>query len=156
MFVAIVVITFLLFFAIGFISYAFNSIGLYKISKREDEPMSILAWIPYLNKYILGRVAFKSTAHAVIMTILVLAEFISSSCILFVKDSVQVIYGLSVLSLILSLLTCIYTFIAHYNIFRKYSKSVVLMTILDVLSLGLLGPIFIFAIRDNDSKVDAY
>ena len=118
--------------------------------------MSNLAWIPYLNKYILGRVAFKSTAHAVIMTILVLAEFISSSCVLFVKDSVQVIYGLSVVSLILSLLTCIYTFIAHYNIFRKYSKSVVLMTILDVLSLGLLGPIFIFAIRDNDSKVDVY
>lgn len=155
MFIAIVVITFLIFFAIGFISYAFNSIGLYKISKREDEPLSILSWVPYLNKYILGRVAFKSNVQAIIMTILVIIEFIASAGVLFVKD-IQIVHILSAIVAVLSLLTCIYTFIAHYKVFLKYSKSVVLMTILDVISLGLLGPIFIFAIRDNDLKTNGY
>jgi len=157
-YIAIVLVTFFIFFAFGVISYAFNSLGLYEIAKRENEKNSFFSWIPYLNKYTLGRIAFKSNIHAVIMAMLVIIEFVITMVMMFLKN-VKVVKILAILASILSLIICIYTFIAHYKIFKKYSKSVILMTILDVLSLGILGPFFIFAVRNNqisdfNSKVD--
>ena len=35
--IILVVITYIVFFTFGFISYAFNSYGLYEIAKKEDE-----------------------------------------------------------------------------------------------------------------------
>ena len=59
---------------------------------------------------------------------------------------------LSILGFILSAIFKIIDFVAHYNIYSKYSKSAIIMTVLDIVSLGILGPIFLFAIRDNELK----
>ncbi len=147
--VMIVVIMYIVFFAFGFISYAFNAYGLYEIAKRENETKIHLAWVPYLNKYILGRVAFKSTMQGIILVIISIVGILSSTMLLFIKPEYSTIMGLAITTIVTSLVESVYTFIAHYKVFEKYSKSTVIMTILDVLSGGILGPFFIFAVRDN-------
>ena len=147
----IVIVMYLGLFGFGFISYAFNSYGLYGMAKRENEN-TIMPWIPYINKYTLGRIAFKSNVHAAIMVTLAVINVIISMAIFFVARNLKLLYFLIILGFIISIILSVYCFVAHYRIYKKYSKSTVIMTVLDVLSLGLLGPFFIFAIKDNDEN----
>lgn len=150
--IALVVILYLVFFAFGFISYAFNSYGLYEIAKRESEKNPALSWVPYINKFILGRIAFKSNIQGIILTILGIISIVLSIAVLFIKTTKTVLLELVIASIIISVILAIYTFIARYRIYKKYSKSTVLMTILDIISCGILGPFFIFAVRNNEEK----
>lgn len=150
--IALVVILYLVFFAFGFISYAFNSYGLYELAKKESEKNPSLAWIPYINKYTLGRIAFKSNAQGIILTALGIISIVLSVIVLFIKTTKTVLLELAIASIVISAVLTIYTFIARYKIYKKYSKSTVLMTILDIVSCGILGPFFIFAIRNNEKK----
>ncbi len=150
--VAVVMILYVVLFAFGFISYVFNSVGLYEIAKREDEKPYILAWIPCINKYLLGRIAFKSDSHALILTFLSLGTTFFSLFILFMYGELYAILALLLISFTLSIITTIYSYIARYKIYSRYSKSTILMTIFDVISCGILGPIFLFAIRNNEEN----
>ena len=148
--IVLVMVVYFIFFIYGFVSYAFNSYGLYELARAEDEPKAILAWIPYINKYILGKIAFESTAQGVILASLGLISAIFALITLFISSSEMALYICSAISLILSLILAIYTFVARYKVYKKYSKSTILMTVFDVISLGILGPFFIFAIKHND------
>lgn len=55
-----------------------------------------------------------------------------------------------VISLTLSIGATVFYYITTYMIYKKYSKKYVIMTILTILTLGALEPIFVFAIRNND------
>ena len=150
----IIVVSYIILFIVGFISYIFTSFGLYKIAKREEEKTYAFAWVPYLNQYLLGKLAFKSRVQAIIMLILNIIVLVMSISVLFISiDNIHIMY-IAIASFIMSLITCVYTFIAHYKIYSKYSRSTVLMTILDIISFGILGPIFIFAIRNNEVKIN--
>jgi uncharacterized membrane protein len=149
--IVIVLIMYAIFFAFGFISYAFNSYGLYEIAKRKEEKNALIAWIPYINKYILGKVSFKSSIHGILLVFLNIIEIISLCILLFVR-SIKVVNNISIAILVLSIITSVYTYVAHYKLYRKYSKSTILMTVLDILSFGILGPFFIFAIRNNEEN----
>lgn len=151
MLVFLVILIYFIFFIFGFISYAFNSYGLYEIAKKEGIRNPYIAWIPYINRYILGKIAFKSIVNAIILVILNIIELILLSVILFVKN-VEALYLFAIISLLLSIVVSVYTYIAHYRLYRKYSKSTIIMTILDVVSCGILGPFFIFAIRNNEEN----
>lgn len=148
----IMVLLYIMLFTIGFISYAFNSIGLNKLAKREEKASSFLAWIPYLNNYTLGRIAFKSNKHAIAMTALSIITLIFALAIFFVHADLNMLYSLAIASFVFSAISSIYNLVAHYKVYDKYSRSTILMTVLDVISLGILGPFFIFAIRNNEKK----
>ena len=145
-----IVLTFLIYFMAGVLSYAFISIGLFEIARKEKIKNGFLAWIPYLNNYVLGRIAFKNKIHSILLTILSVCVFVFSSIMIFIKSDAT--YTFAIISFILSIILSVYSYFAHYKVFKKYSKSTVLMTVLDVISCGILGPFFIFAIRDNDLK----
>ena len=147
---AIIIILYIILFAFGFISYVFNSIGLYEIAKREKEKPYFIAWIPCVNKYLLGKIAFKSDTHALILTFLSIGTTLFSLFIIFMYGELYAILAIFSISFILSIITAIYSFIARYRIYSKYSKSTILMTIFDIVSCGILGPIFLFAIRNNN------
>ncbi len=148
---AIIIILYIILFAFGFISYVFNSIGLYEIAKREKEKPYFIAWIPCVNKYLLGKIAFKSDTHALILTFLSIGTTLFSLFIIFMYGELYAILAIFSISFILSIITAIYSFIARYRIYSKYSKSTILMTIFDIVSCGILGPIFLFAIRNNNN-----
>ncbi len=150
--IALIVILYLVFFAFGFISYAFNSYGLYELAKKEEEKNPALAWIPYINKFTLGRIAFKSNIQGIILTIFGIINIILSLVVLFIKTTKTLLLDLTIVSALISLVLAIYTFVARYKVYKKYSKSTILMTILDIISCGILGPFFIFAIRNNNEK----
>ena len=148
---AIIIILYIILFASGFISYVFTSIGLYEIAKREKEKPYFIAWIPCVNKYLLGKIAFKSDTHALILTFLSIGTTLFSLFIIFMYGELYAILAIFSISFILSIITAIYSFIARYRIYSKYSKSTILMTIFDIVSCGILGPIFLFAIRNNNN-----
>lgn len=148
---AIIIILYIILFTFGFISYVFNSIGLYEIAKREKEKPYFIAWIPCVNKYLLGKIAFKSDTHALILTFLSIGTTLFSLFIIFMYGELYAILAIFSISFILSIITAIYSFIARYRIYSKYSKSTILMTIFDIVSCGILGPIFLFAIRNNNN-----
>ena len=151
--VGIIVIIYLFMIITGAVLYIFNSYGLYKLAKNEDNKNSYIAWVPYLNRIIEGKIAFGNSTLGITMFILQLLSIILMIVTVFSKNmQPQALVLLSVFSFILSAIFKIIDFVAHYSIYSKYSKSTILMTILDILSLGLLGPIFIFAIRDNELK----
>ena len=87
----IVIVMYMGLFGFGFISYAFNSYGLYGMAKRENEN-TIMPWIPYINKYTLGRIAFKSNVHAAIMVTLAVINVIISMAIFFVARNLKLLY----------------------------------------------------------------
>lgn len=148
----IMVLLYIILFTVGVISYAFNSIGLDKIARREEKPPFFLAWIPYLNNYALGKIAFHSNLHAFLMTSLSVFALLFSIAVFFVRTDFSVLFSLALSSFLFSATSAVYTFIARYKVYDRYSKSTILMTVLDVISLGILGPFFIFAIRNNDTK----
>lgn len=69
---------------------------------------------------------------------------------LFVRNNIYVIYSMLVVMLSISLIYKAYILIAHYKLYSRYSKNKVIMIIFDILTFALLGPLFIFAIRDNE------
>jgi len=121
------------------------------LSKKENIKNPYIAWIPYINRYILGKIAFKSVINAIMLVLLNIIELILLSVILFVK-SIEVLYLFVIISLVLSIVVTVYTYFARYKLYKKYSKSTIIMTILDVVSCGILGPFFIFAIRNNEEN----
>ena len=54
--VGIVIIGFILCFTIGIGSYLLNSFGLMGLLKTVGEKSPVLAFVPYLNSYYLGRI----------------------------------------------------------------------------------------------------
>ena len=149
---AVIITLYIILFAFGFISYVFNSIGLYEIAKREDEKPYILAWIPCINKYLLGKIAFKSETHALILTFLSLGTTLFSLFMMFMHSELYAILTLLIISFTLSVITAIYSYIARYKIYSRYSKSTILMTIFDIISCGILGPVFLFVVRNNEEN----
>ena len=153
MVIAIVIMfLYIILFTFGFVSYIFNSIGIYELSKREKEKPYAIAWIPCINKYLLGKLAFKSDTHASILTFLSLGTTLFSFFIIFMYGELYATLALLLISFILSLITAIYCYIARYKIYSKYSKSIILMTVFDIVSCGILGPVFLFAIKDNNKN----
>ena len=151
--VGILVLVYIFMGLIGTLLYIFNSVGLYKLAKNEENNNAYLACIPYLNRVTEGKIAFGNNLLGITMFVLQLLSVILM-CITFFffffrEDSLMI---LSILGFILSAIFKIIDFVAHYNIYSKYSKSAIIMTVLDIVSLGILGPIFLFAIRDNELK----
>ena len=99
MVIAIVIMfLYIILFTFGFVSYIFNSIGIYELSKREKEKPYAIAWIPCINKYLLGKLAFKSDTHALILTFLSLVLQLFSFFIIFMYGELYATLALLLIS----------------------------------------------------------
>jgi hypothetical protein len=117
------------------ILYILGSIGLMKIADKMGEEKSWIAWVPVLNLYLIGKLGFSN----VVGWLMIALGILSGN-----RDTNN-----SIFSFALSILTAI----SLYKIYSKVSDKAVLMTVFTVLSLGLLTPIFLFSIRNNEVKV---
>lgn len=150
--IIVVILIYVIFFAFSFLSYAFNSYGLYEIAKRENEDKQVLAWIPYLNKFTLGRLAFKSNIHGILLVTFNIIGLICLLALLFISKNEKAIIAFSLISIVMFIITSIYSYFARYKLYKRYGKSTILLTVLDVISCGILGPFFVFAIRNNNEN----
>lgn len=146
-------ITFVIVCEITFAIYVLSNIGLLKLTQRNNISHSWLAFIPIANTYIFGKIAFEDK----VKTFILLGMRIFSSIVSFLGIYYNTGYTTNKIISMLSWFSYIYLiflFYAFYKIFKKYSDKAVIMLVFSVLSCGLLTPIFLFAIRNNERKID--
>jgi len=117
--------------------YILGSLGLMIIARRHGLQNERLAWVPFARTYVLGAVAFDDkTAGMTFVGLQVLSLVFGSS-----KGRGRSITNGSYF---------VFKVAALHEIYKKMSDKAIFMTIATVLSLGLLGPIFLFVIRNNE------
>ena len=140
-----------------FLSYLFEAIAFYKMSKRRNDRYPWIAWIPFANEYRRGKIAYNTKSGGIAMLICKCATLLFTVLVYMgTKNDNQaveaVIKFLYIISLILSIGATVFYYITTYMIYKKYSKKYFVMTVLTILTLGAFEPIFVFAIRNNDKE----
>lgn len=148
--------------------YVLSCLGLMKIADKNGIRYSYLAWIPFINFFLIGKIAFKSTVSAIILLIFsfiypysFLLSIVTTSPnfkILFFSENSYYLYfinsntSLSFIFAVIAIVFIVMYLVALYKIYKKMSTKAVMMLIFSVLSSGLLIPIFLFAIRNNSLR----
>jgi len=123
--------------------YILGSLGTMRIAARQGDQLSWLAWVPIANMYLLGKVGMSMEVGAILTGGHLLNQIMK-----------RMDLGLNSLANTIGFAVLILQFVALHKIYQKLSKKAVVMTIFTVLTLGILGPIFLFAIRNNDFLED--
>lgn len=116
--------------------YVLGGLAYMKISKRFGYDKGWLGWIPVANSWLLGKLAISDTIGWVLVGLTL----------------VNGIFNDGGLGGLLSLASGILSFVCYHRIYEKLSDKAVVMTVFTVLSGGILAPIFLFAIRNNEIK----
>lgn len=150
-FIYIFVITFIAIITFyTLISYIFESISIVSMSKNQKYKNANTGWIPFYNKYILSKIG---NSKPLVITLFITTLISTITIILFFvfKEPQSILIIFFLLSV---LITFIIDIILSHKIFNKYSsKYKDIMTILSVLSLGFLRPIFLFIIRNKKENI---
>lgn len=132
-------------FLYSLISYTFESIALMRMSTGAKAA----AWIPFYNKYLLGKTAGKSVLGT-LSGILTLAQ-ISLSLYFYLWQKFEPY--LFALLLLCTVLNFVFNAVMANRIFSdrtgKYSD---ILTAVNIITLGLLQSVFIFAVRNKSAK----
>lgn len=117
------------------------SFAIRKIAKNKEIKNTWLSFVPIVNTFTIGSVAFKQRIMAYILLI---------SCLLstvYILD----IYNLLgfIFAIITVLISIILYLIAMYNIYREYSKNYIILFILTTITVGLISPIILLFISGN-------
>ena len=150
-FIYIFVITFIviiIFYVL--ISYIFESLSIVSMSKKLKYKNVNTGWIPFYNKYILGKIG-GSKPLGITLLITTLISMITVILFFVFKEPQSILIIILLLSV---LVTFILDIILSHRIFIKYSKNFKdIMTALSILSLGFLRPIFLFIIRNKKENL---
>ena len=137
--------------------YLFEAIAFYKISKKRNDRHPWIAWIPFANEYLRGKIAYNTRSGGIAMLICKCATVLFTILIYMGTKNdnatVEVITKfLYIISLILSIGATVFYYITTYMIYKRYSKKHFVMTVFTILTLGAFEPIFVFAIRNNEKE----
>lgn len=142
----IFIATFLLLLIYLLITYTFESFALMRMSQKVGEKLPILAWIPGYNKYLLGKLA-GSKSFGIVLAIVNLFTIAMGLYCYFAKTSKIEHFGIFLLSVAIGfLLDNIVSHKLYKKVTQKYAD---ILTVFSVLSLGMLRPVFLFAIRNK-------
>lgn len=128
------------------ISYTFQGISIMCMCKNMKYKNTFIAWIPFYNKYLLGKIANNKIMG-------VLSGFLSliSICLatyFYIHKELEIVPFI-ILIVILIITFILDTIIAHRIFKSRTSKYGDILTVFNILSLGLLRPIFLFIIRNK-------
>jgi len=129
------------------VSYVFESIAVMRFRKNLNLKNNAISFIPFYNRYLLGKVTDNKILGAVLALVSML-KTITFVLWFFVGKSFAL--ELFILSLIVGFVLNI---IVVSNIYKLYSKYNVVFTILTIITLGVLRPVFLFALRDSKQIV---
>jgi hypothetical protein len=131
--------TFLIFF------YLAMAIGLYRMALRKEEPNAWIAFIPFVQFYMIGQLLesvkignteISKPNLSYLFVAIVLAPFI--------LGEIPIIGGLLVI------FSLIAWFVGFHYLFNRYSRFDVVLTVLNVLTLGLASAFIVLAISSNE------
>lgn len=132
------------------ISYIFESISIMCISKNLKYKIHFKSWIPFYNKYLLGKIV----GSKILGLLSSLSNFLTTIIILYCciqKEPNSIILCAFLICLVVGFISDI--IIAHKiykNVTNKYGD---ILTVLSVLTFGVLRPIIIFVIRKKVTKI---
>lgn len=145
---------------IAIIFYILKGVGVMKMAQRVGIKNGGLAFVPIIGDYILYKVAFENS----IMPVLLLAFNIGFGLFINMNFS-SILWSLqigtfpfgdvNIMAIILLVLCMVFMFYTLHKVYKKFSNKAVLMTVLTVLTCGLLSPIFLFAIRNNELRSES-
>ena len=138
-----------------FLRYLFEAIAFYKMSNRRNDRHPWIAWIPFANEYLRGKIAYNTRSGGIAMLICKIATVIFTILVYMgtksANASIEAINKfIYIISLVLSIGATVFYYITTYIIYKKYSKKYFIMTLFTILTLGALEPIFVFVIRNNN------
>ena len=131
------------------VSYTFESISIMTMGKSVGYKNSGFAWIPFYNKYFLGKIAGNNVI-GIISAILTFISFFLGFYFYIYKELGNVLFIILIISLIVGFI--LDTVVAHKLYKSRTYKYSDILTIFTVLSLGLLRPLFLFIIRNKPIK----
>ena len=128
------------------ISYTFQGISIMCMSKNMEYKNTFTAWIPFYNKYLLGKIA-GNKIMGVISGVLSFISIFLGICFYINKELKIVLFIILTISLIITFI--LDTMITH-RIYKSRAKNYGdILTVFNILSLGLLRPIFLFIVRNK-------
>ena len=129
-------------------SYVLEGFSIACMRKKAGDAHTFPAWIPFYSKYLLGKLADRRVMGAVSALLTLLSVCL---CIYF-----YVCRELNTLLFILLLMALLAVFILDtliaHRIYKSRSKYGDILTVFTVLSLGLLRPVFLFAVRNRAAE----
>ena len=139
----IVLMNILLFLYIFFITIF---VAIICMSKNMGYKNTFTAWIPFYNKYLLGSIA-GNKIMGIISGILSFASIYLGIYFYIHKELEIVLFIILIISLIITFI--LDTIISHKIYIRHINKYGDILTIFNILSFGLLRPIFLFMVRNK-------
>ena len=128
------------------ISYTFQGISIMCMSKNMGYKNTFTAWIPFYNKYLLGKIA-GNKIMGVISGVLSFISIFLGICFYINKELKIVLFIILTISLIITFI--LDTMITHRIYKSRAKKYGDILTVFNILSLGLLRPIFLFIVRNK-------
>ena len=140
-----------IFAVIVLIFYILQCFALMKMAKTKKISHPWLAFFPYANTYLYGKIAFEKKYKTIILLTLNLlaSSFIAITYLKFFASALKGYTQSYPSTNIFQIAYVIYNFYATYNVYKQFSDKAVIMLVFTILSCGLLTPIFLFAIRNN-------
>lgn len=126
-----------------FILYLFQSFGLLRIAKNENYKYPYIVWIPILSDYVLARYCM-NRVKSLIFCLFTLIFWISFA--IFFTTSNSILYHLT---FIYNLAYFVLDMFVMNKFYKKVYKKHKVFTILTVVTIGLLKPLFIYTTRIN-------
>ena len=130
------------------INYIFESISISCIGNKMNCSFKFISWIPFYNKFLLGKIGGNKIIGGLLG---ILNLFIVLFGIYFFVNT-KTNYIIVCIFILCLLLSFILDTILSYKIYSKaVNKYSSLLTVLNILSLGILRPIILFVIRNKVS-----
>ncbi len=132
--------------------YIFESVSIMCMCKNLKYKAPIIAWLPFYNKYLLGKIAGSKSLGIILSSLNFL--MVGSLILSYSKNLNSGVF--SIIFLICALVGFLFDIIVAHKIYDKAEiKYGDLLTVFSVLTVGILRPIFLFMIRNKVSIRDA-
>lgn len=149
--------------ALKIVFFVLRNLPVMKIAKRMGIKHRWLSLVPIADSYIFGRVAFEGNVMPFsFLGLNIISTLVSIFAQYFFLSSIfsggNLDLSLCNFTLNINIFRLLYTILKYdgaYQIYKKLSDKAVVMTVFTVLTFGLLTPIFLFAIRNNEFRNEA-
>lgn len=130
-------------------SYVLEGFSIACMRKKAGDAHTFPAWIPFYSKYLLGKLADRRVMGAVSALLTLLSVCL---CVYFyVCRELNTLWFILLLMALLAVFI-LDTLIAHRIYKSRAGKYGDVLTVFTVLSLGLLRPVFLFAVRNRAAE----
>jgi len=137
---------FVLIFVVMLPLYVLGSLGVSTIVRRQGVPYHWASWLGLCNSYVLAETMVHRAVGIVIVVLgsMTIIDAVAEGLVRFQGFVPRPLaFVIFVVYLLLKLVTLHYTY-------KKMSHYAIQMTVATALSFGILGPIFLFVIRNNE------